>query len=146
MPETDELWLRSTRVLPAPRAAVYAALTEPEELARWWGPHGFTVPAVDLDQRVGGALRIAMQPPEGEPFHLTGELREYDPPARLAFTFRWEPPDPDDRETTVTIALEERDTGTEVQLTQGEFATEARRSLHEEGWNDSFDRLKELLG
>jgi uncharacterized protein YndB with AHSA1/START domain len=146
VPDTDGLWLRSTRLFPAPRTAVFGALTEPEELVRWWGPHGFTVPAIELDRRVGGALRIAMQPPEGELFHLHGELREYEPPARLAYTFRWVPPDPDDLETVVEIALEERGTGTEVQLTQGEFATEGRLSLHEEGWNDSFDRLEKLLG
>jgi uncharacterized protein YndB with AHSA1/START domain len=35
-----------------------------------------------------------MEPPEGEPFHLSGEYLEVQPPSRLANTFRWEPPDP----------------------------------------------------
>ena len=35
-----------------------------------------------------------MQPPEGDPFYLTGEFREVDPPARLAYTFVWEDPIP----------------------------------------------------
>ena len=64
-----------------------------------------------------------MQPPEGELFYLTGEFREVDPPNRLAYTFRWEDPDPDDRDTVVTISL--RDAGarsTELTLDQGPFA------------------------
>jgi uncharacterized protein YndB with AHSA1/START domain len=44
---------------------------------------------------VGGAYRIAMQPPEGELFHLVGEYVEVRSPPRLAYTFRWEPTDPD---------------------------------------------------
>jgi uncharacterized protein YndB with AHSA1/START domain len=49
-----------------------------------------------------------MQPPEGELFHLVGEYVEVRPPSRLAYTFRWEPPDPDDREAVARIALRER--------------------------------------
>jgi uncharacterized protein YndB with AHSA1/START domain len=47
-----------------------------------------------------------MQPPEGELFYLSGEFREVDPPARLACTFCWDPPDPDDQQTVVTLSLE----------------------------------------
>ncbi len=146
MTASNGLMLRMTRALPAPRTQVYRALTDPEELAKWWGPRGFTVPSVEFDPRVGAGFRLAMQPPDGDLFHLSGEFREVDPPARLAYTFRWEPPDPNDRETEVTLTLEERGSETEVQLTQGEFATEERRALHEGGWTDSFDQLAELLG
>jgi uncharacterized protein YndB with AHSA1/START domain len=120
-------------------------MTESDQLAGWWGPKGFIVPSVDFEPRVGGRYRIAMQPPEGELFHLHGEFREVDPPNRLSCTFVWEPPDPDDRETVVTLALEDRGDETEVSLTQGDFATEERRALHEGGWGDSFDKLAELL-
>jgi uncharacterized protein YndB with AHSA1/START domain len=113
------LVLRLRRILPAPRAAIYRALTEPAELAKWWGPLGFTAPSVEFDPRVGDGYRIAMQPPDGELFHLAGEFRWVDPPAGLAYTFRWDPPDPDDRETLVTLLLtglgEHR---TELRLTQ----------------------------
>jgi len=44
-----------------------------------------------------------MQPPEGDRFYLTGEFREVDPPARLAYTFIWEYPDPDDVEMLVEL-------------------------------------------
>jgi uncharacterized protein YndB with AHSA1/START domain len=135
-----------TRVLPAPRAEVFKAMTDPEELAQWWGPRGFSTARVDLDPRPGGSLLIEMQPPEGEAFKLSGEFLQVEPPQRLIYTFRWDPPDPDDRETVVTLSLEEQDGGTQIELTQGEFTTDERRTLHEGGWADSFERLRELLG
>ena len=137
--------LRLERSLPAPRAAAYSALTDPVELAAWWGPQGFTAPGVDFDPHVGGGYRIAMQPPDGDPFHLDGEFLAVEPPMLLAFTFRWDPPDPDDRETMVTLALEDRGGQTEVRLTQGEFATEERLALHHAGWTASLDRLEQVL-
>ena len=141
----DGLVLRLQRTLPAPRVAVYSALSDPGQLAKWWGPRGFTAPSVDFDPRVGGSYRIAMQPPEGDVFHLSGKFLEVDPPARLAYTFRWEPPDPDDRETVATLSLQERGERTVVLLTQGEFATAERLGLHEDGWSDSFGRLEQVL-
>ncbi|MFF0062542.1 SRPBCC domain-containing protein [Streptomyces sp. NPDC005279] len=140
------LTLRLQRVLRAPCAVVFRALTEPRELARWWGPDGFTVPRVESDLRTGGGYRIAMQPPEGDLFHLAGEFSAVEPPARLSFTFRWEEPDPDDRETAVTLLL--RDLGgrsTELVLTHGQFATDERYALHEEGWTQSLDKLERLM-
>jgi uncharacterized protein YndB with AHSA1/START domain len=142
----DGLVLDLKRILPAPRAAVYRALSDPGELAKWWGPRGFTTPSVEFDPHVGGSFRIAMQPPDGDLFHLSGEFQEVDPPARLAYTFRWHPPDPDDRPTVVTLSLEDRGERTEVLLTQGDFATEERRALHGEGWTDCFERLERVLG
>jgi uncharacterized protein YndB with AHSA1/START domain len=142
----DGLVLRLKRILPAPRATVFRALGDPGELAKWWGPRGFTAPSVEFDPRVGGSYRIAMQPPDGDLFYLTGEFREVDPPARLAYTFRWDPADSNDRQTVVTLSLQDRSERTEVLLTQGEFATEERRALHEGGWSDSFGRLEQVLG
>jgi uncharacterized protein YndB with AHSA1/START domain len=146
MPATDGLVLRLERVLAAPREVVYRALTEPDELVKWWGPEGFTAPSIEFDPQSGGGYRIAMQPPDGDLFHLEGEFREVDPPARLAFTFRWDPPNPDDRETLATLSLQDRGGQTEVLLTQGEFATEERRALHQDGWTESFHRLERILG
>jgi uncharacterized protein YndB with AHSA1/START domain len=143
---SEGLTLRLKRVLSSPRAVVYRALTDPGQLPRWWGPRGFTAPSVEFVPRVGGSYRIAMQPPEGDRFHLLGAFLEVDPPARLAYTFRWDPPDPTDRETIVTLSLQEMDEGTAVLLNQGEFATGERLDLHEQGWTESFGRLEQLLG
>lgn len=142
---TDPFVLRLERTLAAPRTVVHRALTDPEELARWWGPRGFTIPSVEFDPEVGTRYRIAMQPPDGDLFHLWGEFRDVEPPARLAFTFRWDPPHPDDRETVATLALEDRGNETELRLTQRTFATEERCALHRAGWTESFERLEEML-
>jgi uncharacterized protein YndB with AHSA1/START domain len=143
--QSEELALNMTRALRAPRSRVFAAFTEPEELAKWWGPRGFTAPSIEIDLRVGGSYRIAMQPPEGDLFFLTGAFREIDPPARLAYTFRWEDPTPDDRETLVTLSFRDLGESTELVFTQGTFAAERRRALHEQGWTDGLDRLQELI-
>jgi uncharacterized protein YndB with AHSA1/START domain len=142
---SDALVLESRRVLAAPPTAVFAALTEPRELARWWGPQGFEVRSLSFDPAVGRSYRIEMQPPDGDAFHLSGEFREVEPPTGLAFTFVWEPPDPDDVETTAFLSLRNLDGSTELTLTQGDFKTEERRALHEGGWGDSLDKLERLL-
>lgn len=139
-------YLKMTRLLRATPAEVFRAMTDTKQLPRWWGPRGFMVPHLEIDPRPGGGYAIEMQPPEGEAFRLLGEFLQVDPPSRLVYTFRWDPPDPDDRETVVNLSLEDRGGQTEVALTQGEFTTEERRALHEGGWTDSFDRLAKLLG
>jgi uncharacterized protein YndB with AHSA1/START domain len=142
----EGLWLHMTRTLPAPREDVWRAMTDPDLLPEWFGPRGFSSPDVEFEPRVGERLRIAMQPPEGELFQLEGEFREVEAPFRLSYTFIWDPPDPDDRETVVTLSLVDRGLQAEVTLAQGEFATVERLELHREGWTDSFERLEALLG
>jgi len=143
---SEGLWLRMTRILPAPRPDVWRALTDADELVTWWGPKGFSTPDVDFFPRAGQSYRIAMQPPEGELFHLHGTFREVDPPSRLSYTFVWDPPDPDDRETLVSLSLTALEEATEVELTQGEFATQERLDLHDGGWTESFEKLEQRLG
>ena len=145
MADPGGLTLYLRRRLLAPPAAVFDACTDAQQLAEWWGPHGFTAPGVDLDLPVGGSYRIAMQPPDGALFHLSGEFREIDPRARLVYSFRWENPDPEDRETVVTVSLRDLGESTEFGLVQTGFAIERRRALHEAGWTDSLDRLEQVL-
>jgi uncharacterized protein YndB with AHSA1/START domain len=142
---SDELTLEMKRVLPAAPSIVFGAFIDPNELAKWWGPEGFTTPSLEFDARVGESYRIEMQQPEGDPFYLTGEFREVDPPARLAYTFIWEDPDPDDVETVARLSFRGLGESTEIALTQGPFKTEARRALHRDGWRDSFDKLERLI-
>ena len=124
---------------------MFELFTDPRELTKWWGPHGFTTPGIQLDLRVGGSYRFTMQPPDGEAFHLSGDFLEVHPPERLKFTFRWDEPAPDDRETVVVLSLESRGGATRVSLRQAEFATEERLELHRNGWADSFEKLDAVL-
>jgi uncharacterized protein YndB with AHSA1/START domain len=139
------LVLEMTWVLNAPREVLFAAVSQPAALAKWWGPAGFTTPEIELDLEVGGRYRFGMQPPDGELFHLAGEFIEIDPPCRLAYTFRWEEPAPDDQETVVTLTFDSLAEATRFSLTQGTFATQARLALHQSGWTDSLVKLRLLL-
>ena len=143
--DSGGLTLHREKVLLAAAERVFAACVEPEKLAEWWGPAGFTAPSVDLDVREGGRYRITMQPPDGEAFHLRGGFREVDPPRLLVYTFEWEEPDPDDQETVVTLSFLDHREGTRLVLDQGPFATEARRALHEAGWTETLERLEQSL-
>jgi uncharacterized protein YndB with AHSA1/START domain len=139
------LVLELSQIFRAPRGVVFRALSEPAMLTRWWGPAGFTTPQIAWDLGVGGRYRLGMQPPGAQLFHLAGEFLEIDPPRRLVYTFRWEEPDPDDRETVVALTLQPLDAATKLSLAQGEFASEARLALHRSGWSDSFEKLRALV-
>lgn len=143
--ETGGLILNLECILAAPPEDIFRMLTDSAELSQWWGPHGFTLPAVDLNLTEGGRYRFRMRPPDGEPFHLAGEFLEIDPPWRLVYTFRWEEPTPDDRETVVDLALHSDGKGTRLALSQGPFLTEERLALHRSGWTESFEKLRAVL-
>lgn len=85
--------------------------------------------------------RVFDAPPE----QVFGLLTEPTELARLEFTFRWDEPAPDDRETVVELSLGSLDGRTTVTLTQGEFATVERLELHRSGWTDSFEKLDAVL-
>jgi uncharacterized protein YndB with AHSA1/START domain len=137
--------LEMQRVLKAAPPAVFAAFSDSSLLAKWFGPKGFTIPSLEFQPRLGESYRIEMQPPEGDPFYLTGEFRHVVPPACLSYTFVWEDPDPDDVETLVVLSFRDLGGSTEVALSQGPFMTTARRALHRDGWTDSLDKLERLI-
>ena len=74
------------RTLDAPRDLVFKVWTDPLHIAKWWGPHKFTVPECSIDLRPGGALRIIMRGPDGTDLLCKGEVREVRPPERFVFT------------------------------------------------------------
>jgi uncharacterized protein YndB with AHSA1/START domain len=137
--------LHLERTLRAPRECVFAAFVEAERLAAWWGPRDVTVIEAEISPREGGRFRFTMQPPEGAAFHITGEFQEVDPPHCLAYTFEYEEPHPDDRETMVTLSFVDVAEGTRLALDQRPFATEARRALHDTGWSETLDGLERFL-
>lgn len=93
--------LELRRVFDAPRERVFRALTDLEQIRKWWGPGGFTLPEAQQEFRVGGRYRFAMRSPEGRIHHLKGEYREIQPPTSSSsrgrgrrtapFRRRWSP-------------------------------------------------------
>src|SRR6478752_8932852 len=137
--------LHLEKILVVPQEQVFAAVVDAEQLRRWWGPAGCTVQGLQFDAVEGTDYRIAMQPPDGDVFHIRGTFRAVEPPRRLIFTFIYEEPDPDDQETLVTLTFDSTDAGTRVILDQGPFTTVARLELHREGWTDTLQRLERSL-
>ncbi len=151
-----------TRLIDAPRALVFKAWTDPEHLAKWWGPKGFTNPICDVDLRAGGAWRIVMRSPEGAEYPIKGVYREIAAPERLVLTDNWEdhPPeflellrkhgaDSPATEALNTVTFEER--GNKTLLTiRTRFDTAAVRDAMvkmgmNEGWSESLERLQALV-
>jgi len=135
------------RTFDAPRELVFRAWTEPQLLAQWSCPRGFTCSENRGELRVGGAFSACMRSPEGTEHRLRGVYREIVPPERLVFTHCWV----DERgtpgpETLVTVMLAERGGRTEMMFHQGLFASIAARDGHEQGWTSCFEQLAELLG
>jgi uncharacterized protein YndB with AHSA1/START domain len=121
----------------APIATVFAALTEPDELVRWWGSEdGYHTTTMQTDMRVGGAWKTSGIGRDGDPFTVGGIYRVVDPPQHLEFTWRHDWGDGDDatNDTIVRYDLEERDGATTVTVTHTNFATEEDRDDHAKGW------------
>ena len=150
----EKLKVELRKVIGAPRAKVFDAWKSARVLAKWFGPAEMTTPEVEVDFRVGGQYRIAMQrctPPGGakegttpaEPSVATGEYREIVTNERLSFTWttNWSPGE----ETLVTILLKDVTGGTEVTLIHEGFGSAQTADGHEKGWKGSLDKLAAML-
>jgi uncharacterized protein YndB with AHSA1/START domain/predicted enzyme related to lactoylglutathione lyase len=135
------------RVLKAPRERVFAAWTQPDTLRRWLAPGEMHVAELNFDARVGGAYRIAMLTPDGEPFVVHGAVRELRAPERLSMTWQWENDEgvPEGNETILTLDFYDRDGDTELVLMHENLTDAESRERHEHGWNDILDKLPGLL-
>lgn len=81
----DGLEFMYTRVLDAPRELVYRAWTEPEHLAKWWGPKGFTVMVCKIDLRPGGTFHYGLKGPDGSTMWGRFEYLDIAPPERISY-------------------------------------------------------------
>lgn len=133
--------LHLKHTVPARRDRVFRAFTDVVELKKWWGPKGFTMPAAELDLRVGGKYRYEMKAPDGEAHVVVGTFQLVEPPAKLVKTWQWEG---DDLVTTVTLLFHDRGASTEIELYHEGFAEVESVERHSEGWSSCFERLGEL--
>ena len=139
----NPLELKFSKTFEANPEFVFKALTHPELIKKWFGPHGYTCPVVEVDLHMGGHYHIEMKPPEGEIIKLYGVYRVVDPANALEYTWQWD--EPDAKETLVKVQFNPSGDGTEVFVEQGEFASAESKEGHEQGWLASFDRLNKVL-
>src|SRR6266536_2195970 len=142
----------------APPARVFAALSDPKQLAQWWGQKGvFRASDSTCDFRVGGKWSIDGVGPTGTPFHMEGRYLEVDPPRLLVqsrvadFVGEFE--------TVVRWELEPRDvhglhgsgthrvgTGTLVKVWHSGFAGHLDQAKsHNTGWKASLGWLRDFV-
>jgi uncharacterized protein YndB with AHSA1/START domain len=135
-----------TRVFEAPRHLVFDAMTKPELLKRWFGPHGWSLVVCEVDLRVGGAWRFVLEGPDGRTMGMCGEYREIDPGERTVHTESF---DDYPGHSIVTAVLTEHDgrttlTGTILYESQ-EVRDAVVASGMEHGAAETYDRLADLL-
>lgn len=74
-----------SRVINAPRERVFAAWTNPDSLAQWWGPQGFTTDTQQIDVRSGGTWRYTMTGPDGEVYPNLIVFDDITAPERITY-------------------------------------------------------------
>src|SRR3954451_147518 len=142
MPSTASLTL--TRRFAAPRPLVYAAWTQPERMAQWFGPRRTKVVEQNSAPRTaGGFSAILVEPATGEEHHVSGVFREVVPNERLVFTWAWRATP--DRESLVTVTFAAERDHTLLTLTHERLFDDAARDDHRQGWTEALDRLAEML-
>lgn len=83
--DTADREIFATRVFKAPRELVFRAWTEPEHLAHWWGPKGFTNAFFEFDLKPGGKWRFTMHGPDGVDYPNESIFVEIVKPERIVF-------------------------------------------------------------
>lgn len=148
---TEEHKMSSFRVLDAPRELVFRMWTEPEYLAMWWGPKGFTNPVCEIGVQPGGKILIMMTAPDGSVYPMRGVFNEIKEPERIVFT-AW-PEDGNGNVVlevthTVTFIAESKNKTKQVIESIVRNATmppELYESEMNRGWNSSLEKLEALL-
>ena len=133
----EALVVRRETHIPAPPAAVFALLTDPEKLLRWMGTEAQIAP------QEGGMYLVNVT---GARF-ARGSFREVVPVHRLAYSFGWDgseavPPG----SSLVEIDLIERDGGTLLRMTHSGLPNEAQCASHNKGWAHYLGRLTIAAG
>lgn len=152
MPAERGLTLEMRRIFRAPRAKVFAAWTQKEQLEKWMCRD---VPTqhpryLELDVCVGGEYLIEIPVAESV-YHGRGVFREVTPPEKLVFTWSWTriPPKADEvlqeAESLVTVELREHSDGTEMLFKHELLSNDATYKDHEKGWEGCFRALAGCL-
>jgi uncharacterized protein YndB with AHSA1/START domain len=130
------------RRINAPPAKVFAAFTEPQTIARWFGPPGVQKVEAETDLRIGGRYRIVGHM-ANDIHEVGGVYREIVPNEKLVYTWAWK--STPERESLVTLLFKPDDGGTILTLTHEQFFDDDARDRHQHGWGGALDKLEKLF-
>lgn len=137
-----------TRIYDATLAVVWDAWAQPDEVAQWWGPRGFTLTTHSRDLRSGGHWHYTMHGPDGTDYENTAQYLDVVPMQRLVYDHgghRERPP-----LFRVTALFTERDGRTQLDMSMAfatpEVAREMSGFIRQAGGESTWDRLAEYLG
>ena len=85
MENTNDRELVLTRVFNAPVDLVWEVWSQPEHIAHWWGPDGFTCTVHKMDLRPGGEWNLVLHGPDGTDFDNQSFFREVIPMKKLVY-------------------------------------------------------------
>jgi uncharacterized protein YndB with AHSA1/START domain len=139
-----------TREFDAPREFVFKACTDPKLIPQWWGPRYLSTEVDKMDVRPGGQWRFLNRDAEGNEYAFHGVYHEVLAPERIIDTFEFEGLPETGHVTLETMKLEALPGGRTRFTVQSVFQSVADRDGMlqggmEEGVNDTYDRLAELL-
>lgn len=141
MPNTIHLH----RVLAAPPERVYRAFTDPDALARWLPPNGFTAKVHSMDARVGGGYRMSFTNfTTGKTHSFGGKYVELTPNKQLRYTDKFEDPNLPG-EMQVTVTLTKVSCGTDLKITQEGLPEMIPVEMCYLGWQQSLNSLAQLV-
>jgi uncharacterized protein YndB with AHSA1/START domain len=141
-----------SRIIKAPRSAVWTAWTTPEHLQKWWCPRPWTTEIRGFDLRPAGAFDTLLHGPDGEESSNPGAFLEIVPQERIVFTTAltegWRPGTPW-LALTAFIVMEDLGDGTTRYTARVLHRDEADSRKHEEmgfhdGWGTCIDQLGEV--
>ena len=151
--ETETAEARSvtvSRVIAASPERVYDAFLDPDELAAWLPPTGFSAEVDEFEGTEGGTFRItfAADTEELEPYSHSfhGTYEELIPGEQIVYTEEFETDDPGMAgEMTTTVTFEAVPDGTEVTVHQAGIPEAISPENANEGWTDSLGNLAEIV-
>lgn len=135
------------RLIKADQTRLFAAFSKAEMIEQWFSPSAdITVEVLQFDFTVGGRYRFRYAMPDGSFPTLGGGFELIKSPAKLAFTWVWEEPDPHANiPTRVSVELHVKGSATEIVLTHSQIPTEEIADRHAVGWKATFDHLEEVM-
>lgn len=141
-----EIKLVLERLLPASPERVFDAWVNPEMLAKWWGPEGYSTPELSLNVETDGSWRTVMVAPDGEQHFVSGLYREIERPDRLVFTWGWETANGErGHDSEVEVTFRPAGSGTHLQLIHRRLESPTSRDSHRDGWILSLNCLERFV-